>query len=328
MRHLQLKVVALLAVLLAAQALGGAQKPAGAIRFDEFAPTTFSVVTPDAKALSAAWADVLGITAPPLNQPEVTYPPLFAGDRTARPTMASLQMANMTVSMHQPPAGTYWKQILDTHGQLLYRMNFRVHGLADQTAYFERKGGTLTIGDPARVPYVNVNLWPTHGVALELNGVPADAPPPAPRPAPPAGSFARHPVAKIAFVVPNLEEAVRDYQDLFGLPAPTTGTIPRHVFPEGLNVDRATTVRWAKFTFPNGVVLELDEPTGGPSVWRDHLTRHGRSIFSVGFLVGSVRDEFAYLTSKGGVAVFGGPGARYAGFDFTAKLGTIIEIKE
>lgn len=328
MRHLQTHVLAVAAALFLVQAHGSSQTPTGTVRFDEFAPTTFSVVTPDTRALSAAWADVLGITAPPPNQPEVTYPPSFSGDRSGRPTMASLQLANMTLSMHQPPAGTYWKQILDTHGQLLYRMNFRVHGLADQTAHFERKGGTLVIGDPAKVPYVNVNLWPTHGVALELNGVAADAPAPAPRPTPPAGSFARHPVAKIAFVVPNLEEAVRDYQDLFGLPAPTTGTIPRHVFPEGLTVDRATTVRWAKFTFPNGVILELNEPKGGPSVWRDHLNKHGRSIFSVGFLVGSVRDEFAYLTSKGGVAVFGGPAARYAGFDFTAKLGAIIEIKE
>jgi len=328
MRHHQARAAAVVAALLLTQARGSSQTQASSVRFDEFAPTTFSVVTPDAKKLSAAWADVLGIAAPAPNQPEVTYPPVFAGDRTARPTMVSLQMANMTVSMHQPPAGTYWKQILDTHGQLLYRMNFRVHGLADQTAYFERKGGTLVIGDPVKVPYVNVNLWPTHGVALELNGVAADAPPPAPRPTPPAGSFARHPVAKIAFVVPNLEEAVRDYQDLFGLPAPTIGTIPAHVFPEGLKVDRATTVRWAKFTFPNGVILELNEPKGGPSVWRDHLNKHGRSIFSVGFLVGSVRDEFAYLASKGGVAVFGGPGARYAGFDFTEKLGAIIEIKE
>jgi hypothetical protein len=41
-----------------------------------------------------------------------------------------------------------------------------------------------------------------------------------------------------------------------------------------------------------------------------------------------VREEFAYLASKGGVAVFGGPAARYAGFDFVATLGAVIEIQE
>jgi catechol 2,3-dioxygenase-like lactoylglutathione lyase family enzyme len=242
--------------------------------------------------------------------------------------MASLQMANMTVSMHQPPARTYWRQILDTHGQLLYRMNFRVRGIADQTAYFESKGGKLVIGDPAKVQYVNVNLWPKYGVALELNGVADDAGPAPARPTPPAGSFAGNPVVKIGFVVPNLDQAVRDYRDLFGLPAPQTGTTPSLVFPEGGKADRKTTIAYAKLTFPTGVTLELNEPRGGSSVWRDHLQKHGRSIFSVGFRVKSVRDQVAYLTSKGGVLVFGGPGERYAGFDFTSRIGTVIEIQE
>lgn len=317
MRHLQRFALVLSVALLVARAPGYAQAPAG-VRFDDFAPTTFSVVTSDARALAAAWADVLGIVAPAVNQPDVTYPPVFGGDRSARPTMASLQAANITVSLHQPPPGTYWHEILDAHGQRLYRMNFRVHGLAEQTAHFERMGGTLVIGDPAKVPYVNVNLWSKYGVALELNGVPADAPPPAPRPVPPAGSFATNPVVKIAFVVPDLGVAVRDYRALFGLAAPRTGK----------TADRSTSIKWAKLTFPNGVLLELNEPHGGASVWRSHLQAHGRSIFSVGFRVPSVREASAYLASKGGVLVFGGPDARYAGFDFSAKLGTIIEIQE
>ena len=316
--------------LLVAQARGVSQSPAGPVRFDDFAPTTFSVVTRDVAKRAGAWADVLGIAVPPINEPEAVYPPLFGGDRSARPKMASLQMANMTVSLHQPPPRTYWHDILDTHGELLYRMNFRVRGIADQTAYFERKGGTLVIGDPAKVPYVNVNLWPTYGVALELNGVADNAGPAPARPAPPAGSFASNPVSKIAFVVPDVKQAVRDYSDLFGLPAAstTTGTTPPLVFPASAKVDRKTTIAWAKLTFPNGVLLELNEPRGGASVWRDHLQKHGRSIFSVGFRVKSVREQAAYLSSKGGVLVFGGPDARYAGFDFTSRLGTVIEIHE
>src|SRR5262245_3256729 len=97
---------ALVITLLVAQARGGLQTPSNSIRFDEFAPTTFSVVTHDADRLAAAWADVLGIPKPPITQPEAVYPPNFEGDRSARPTMASLQMANMTLSMHQPPART------------------------------------------------------------------------------------------------------------------------------------------------------------------------------------------------------------------------------
>jgi hypothetical protein len=330
MKRFQTFAVAIAAMLLVAQTRGGSQSAAGTIRFDEFAPTTFSVVTHDAEKLATAWADVLGIAKPPINQPEAVYPPHFEGDRAARPTMASLQMANMTVSLHQPPTGrNYWRQTLEAHGQALYRMNFRVHGLADQTAYFESKGGTLVIGDPAKVPYVNVNLWPKYGFAVELNGVGADAGPAPPRPAPPAGSFASNPVFKIAFVVPNLDRAVRDYRDLLGLTSPPAmETTPSIVFPESVKADRRTTIASAKFTFPNGVLLELIEPRGGANVWRDHLRKHGRSIFSVGFRVKSVRDQVAYLSSKGGVLVFGGPDAKYAGFDFTSTLGTVIEISE
>lgn len=330
MKRIRTFGVVLTALLVVAPVRGRSQQtPEGSIRFDEFAPTTFSVVTHDVATKAAAWADVLGIPVPSIIQPEVTYPPGFAGDRAGRPKMASLQMANMTVSLHQPPARTYWHDILDTHGEQLYRMNFRVHGLADQTAHFERKGGTLVIGDPAKVPYVNVNLWPKYGVALELNGLAAGSSAPAPTLAPPAGSFAANPVVKIAFVVPNLAEAIRDYTDLFGLPSgAATGIIPRLVFPDGIAVDRTMTIAWAKLMFPNGVVLELNEPRGGASVWRDHLQKHGRSIFSVGFRVKSVREQVAYLTSKGGVLVFGGPNERNAGIDFTSRLGTVVEIRE
>jgi hypothetical protein len=325
MKRFQTLAVAIAAMLIVAQTRGGSQSPAGVVRFDEFAPTTFSIVTHDADKTAAAWADVLGIAKPPINQPEAVYPPNFEGDRSARPTMASMQMANMTVSLHQPPAGrNYWRQTLEAHGQALYRMNFRVHGLADQTAYFESKGGTLVIGDPAKVPYVNVNLWPKYGFAVELNGVAADAGPAAPRPAPPAGSFAANQVFKIAFVVPNLDQAVRDYRDLLGLSMPPViGTTSSIVFPESVRDDRKTRIASAKFTLANGVLLELNEPRGGASIWRDHLQKHGRSIFSVGFRVKSVRDQVAYLSSKGGVLIFGGPNATYAGFDFTPTLGTV-----
>lgn len=328
MTRIRTSTIALAVILLVAQARGGSQSP-GPIRFEDFAPTTFSIVTHDSNALAASWADVLGIPKPATFQPEAVYPPNFKGDRAGRPTMATLQTANMTISMHQPPPLTYWKEILDTHGQLLYRMNFRVRGIADQTSYFEGKGGTLVIGDPAKVPYVNVNLWPKYGVALELNGVaddagPAKAPPPAP-----AGSFAANPVRKITFVVPNIDEAIRDYADLFGIKtAPERGITPAYVFPEASAADRKMTMAWAKLAFPNGVILELNEPRGGTSIWRDHLQKHGRSIFSVGFRVANVRDAIAYLTSKGGVLAFGGPDTRYAGIDFKARLGLVIEIAQ
>ncbi len=327
MRRIRTALVASLAAL-AATVVALATPPAGTVRFDEFAPTTFSVITPDTKRLAAAWADVLGIPVPQIMQPEVVYPPVFEGDRAGRPTMASLQMANMTLSMHQPPEGrNYWRQTLEAQGEAIYRMNFRVHDLPEQVAYFEHKGATLVIGDPAKVPYVNVNLWPTYGFALELNGVAADAPAPGPRPAMPAGSFASNPVVKIAFAVPDLDRAIADYADLLGLQAAGAVRSEVEVTLPGTAKTRAR-VKRATLPFSNGVLLELNEPDQAASVWRAHLGRHGRSIFSVGYRVANVREAAAYLASKNGVPAFEGASGTYAGFDFTKRLGTVIEIQQ
>lgn len=321
---LSTQILALVLALAGTATIGSA----GAVRFDEFAPTTFAVVTPDVARLGAAWADLLGLTAPPVNRPEVVYPPVFAGDRAGRPGMITMQMGNMTISLHQPPDGqNYWRQTLDQQGQALYRMNFRVHDLPDQVAYFQSKGGTLVVGDPAKVPYVNMNLWSGYGVAFELNGVAAGAPPAAPRPAPPAGSFAANPVVKIAFVVPDLGRAVADYAGLFGLnPASAVRTTVK--VQRGGAAAGTTRLKRATLTFPNGVLLELNQPDGGRGIWQDHLRRHGRSIFSVGFRVPDVRAASAYLSSKGGTLAFGGGTAAYAGFDFIASLGAVIEIQQ
>ena len=306
-----------------------AQTPSSAIRISEFSPTTVSVVVHDVEKTAGAWADVLGIPMPGIVEPEVVYPPMFEGDRSSRPKMTSMQMANLNVSLHQPPAGkTYWRELLDTHGELLYRMNFSVHDLADQTAYFERKGGKLAIGDPAKVSYVNVNLWPRYGFALELNGLAAsqDASPTS-RPAIDAMAFASHSVFKIGFVVPDLDKAVADFADLLGISSGATRG-RRLVEGGGSTSDEAATIDTATLQFPNGMLLELNQPRGGESIWRTHLQKHGQSIFSVGFSVKSVREQIAYLTGKGGTLVLGDASTPYAYFDFTSRLGTIIELGE
>ena len=322
--------IVIVAVTGAVSARYAAQTPPSAVRFNEFSPTTVSVVVRDVEKTARAWAEVLGISVPRIVEPEVVYPPMFEGDRSGRPKMTSMQMANLNVSLHQPPAGkTYWRELLDTHGELLYRMNFSVHDLADQTTYFEQKGGTLTIGDPAKVPYVNVNLWSRYGFALELNGLAAsqDASQTS-RPAIDATAFANNPVFKIAFVVPDLDKAVADYADLLGISSAGATRGRRLVGRDGSTSAQAATIDTATLQFPNGMLLELNQPRGGESIWWTHLQKHGQSIFSIGFHVKSVREQIAYLTGTGGTLVFGDASTPYAYFDFTSRLGTIIDLVE
>lgn len=323
-----LRVVGLVVALVAAgQVLLQGQERQRDVRFKDYPVTTVSVVVRDADRSAQAWADVLGVAVPAVVEAKgLPFPPSF--DQSAVLRMTTLRMANMFVSLHQPSSGnSYWKAVLDAQGEALYRLNFRVNGMADHVRYLERKGGELVVGQHGGT-FTNVNLWPKFGFAVELGEGPAPA---ASSTSPLSGTpvFASNPVFKIAFVVPDLAQAVKDYADLFGFDAPPImGTLHPTGFPQGTTVDRSASVKTAIFRLPNGIDLELNEPQGGQSVWRAHLESHGRSLFSVGVRVSSVEGVLPYLTSKGGKLVLGAGGARYAFFDFVSRLGTILEVHE
>jgi catechol 2,3-dioxygenase-like lactoylglutathione lyase family enzyme len=301
----------------------------------EFAPDGFSVVVPDARKAAAAWSTLLGVPVASIFEPQaIVYPPKFDGDQTGNgPTIALLLMANMSVTLHQPPPGrNYWRELLDAHGPTLYRLGFQVHGLAEATAWLERHGGKLVLGNPAKSPYVNVNLWPHYGFAVELNEQTPNAEQKAhpvvlkyiqpPRRAfvkPGRHAFASNPVSTIAFVVPDLARAIRDYATLFGLSPASAIPIER---------PRSIPLRTAALRLSNGVMLELNEPKPGPSLWRTRLQRHGTSMVSIGFRVKSVRDQLATLKARGGRVVLGGADQHYAYVDLTHRLGMVIEIRE
>jgi catechol 2,3-dioxygenase-like lactoylglutathione lyase family enzyme len=318
-----------------ASADGSTQAPAAVIDFAEFAPNGFSVVVRDAKRAAVAWSDVLGIPVASIFEPQaIVYPPGFDGDRTGNgPTIALLMMANMSVTLHQPPPGrNYWRELLNAHGQTLYRLGFQVHGLAAATNWLERNGGKLVLGDPAKSPYVNVNLWPRYGFAVEMNEQAPNAAQSAnpvvlkyiqpPRRAfvkPGPKTLASNLVSTIAFVVPDLDRAIRDYAALFGLPPGSAIRIDR---PRGVPLETAA------LRLSNGVMLELNTPKPGPSLWRTRLQRHGPSMVSIGFRVESLRDQLTSLRRKGGRLILGGAGQRYAYVDFTGSLGLMIELRE
>ena len=297
-------------------------------RLADYAVRTISIVVPDAERFAQAWADVLGVDVPPIREyPGLVFPEGY--DASAYPRIASFRMANVSISMHHPVGGrSYWKDLLDQHGPALYRMNFSVRGLADTVAYLQRKGGRLVVGTPT-TGGVNVSLWPRYGFGVEMGEARRTAPPTSrSRPAGPSGtSFASSPVFKVAFVVSDIERAAREYADLFGLDAPPPVRVNRSiVFPSDFKGDRGAHLKVAVLPLPGGIDLELNEPQGGQSIWRTHLEKHGRSMFSIGVRVKNVSEQVAYLKGKGGSLVVGGPEAPYAYIDFVERLGAIIEV--
>jgi hypothetical protein len=246
------------------------------------------------------------------------------------PRIASFQLAGLGVGFHEPPPGrNYWRELFDKHGETLYRLNWGTHDHAESVSYLEGKGGKLTLGDPASSPYVNVSLWPKYGFAVEINTdqpTPEQAshpvvlkPAPVRQKPPEPPAFGSNPITSVGFVVPNLDQAVKEYADLFKLPSSAVTPVSR---PNGFPA------KTAALHFSNGTVVELNEPRAGQSIFRTRLRKDGTSMFCLNFHVKSVQEQVEYLKSKGGTLVSGGGDAPYAYVDMRPRLGAMFEVHE
>jgi hypothetical protein len=184
------------------------------------------------------------------------------------------------------------------------------------------------LGDPDHSPYVNI-FWPKYGFGTEINtdkptpaqavNMPVLLPPLALQKPPERPAFGSNPITSAGFVVQNLDQAVKDLTALFKLPPSAVKPVNR---PSGFPA------KTAALNFSNGTVLELNEPQGGQSIFRRYLEQHGTWLFCYNFQVKSVREQVAYLKSKGGTVVLGGADSQYAYVDMRPRLGAILELHE
>ncbi len=138
-------------------------------------------------------------------------------------------------------------------------------------------------------------------------------------------------VMQVGIIVRDIEAKVRAWSEVFGLPEPEimlTDSVERAqtTYKGELSEARA---RLAFFDLGQ-VSLELIEPIGEPSTWKEHLDQHGESIHHIAFVVEGMPEKRAYLETKGIPLVQTGEytGGRYAYFDGLAKLGLVVELLE
>jgi catechol 2,3-dioxygenase-like lactoylglutathione lyase family enzyme len=138
-------------------------------------------------------------------------------------------------------------------------------------------------------------------------------------------------IVQIGLIVRDVEATAHGWADTFGLPMPeiiTSDPVDKaHTEYRG----RSSTARARQAFFQMGPVqLELIEPIGEPSTWRDQLEQHGESIHHIAFRVAGIQDKLAYLATKGMPLIQRGDftGGRYAYCDSAAKLGLILELLE
>lgn len=61
-----------------------------------------------------------------------------------------------------------WADLLEQHGQTLYRVNFSLPDVPAHTADLVSKGGKAVLGGPS-APYVSFDFTPTRGAVIEVH---------------------------------------------------------------------------------------------------------------------------------------------------------------
>jgi catechol 2,3-dioxygenase-like lactoylglutathione lyase family enzyme len=138
-------------------------------------------------------------------------------------------------------------------------------------------------------------------------------------------------IIQVGIVVRDIEATARAWADILAVPMPEielTDAFDRaHTEYQG----QTSTAR-AKLAFlPLGQVdVELIEPIGGPSTWKEHLDTHGEGLHHIAFRLKGMSERLAYLDSKGLSPVQRGEytGGRYAYVDARSSLGLILELLE
>jgi methylmalonyl-CoA/ethylmalonyl-CoA epimerase len=138
-------------------------------------------------------------------------------------------------------------------------------------------------------------------------------------------------ITQVGIIVKDIEARARAWADILGLPMPEIKVTDTVDIAQTEYQGQPSTARAKLAFFHMGQVdVELIEPIGEPSTWRDQLEQHGDSLHHIAFQIKGMQDKLVYLTSKGIPLVQRGEytGGRYAYVDATDQLGTIIELLE
>ncbi len=136
-------------------------------------------------------------------------------------------------------------------------------------------------------------------------------------------------VTQIGIVVENIERSIMVWEKLLGIKASgIVETEPQE--KTGMKYRGKAAGGRAKLAFfqLENITIELIEPVGGPSTWRDFLEKRGEGIHHIAFDVGDMESVKNSLKRMGiGIEQEGNfTGGCYAYTDPNSPLGIIIEL--
>jgi methylmalonyl-CoA/ethylmalonyl-CoA epimerase len=136
---------------------------------------------------------------------------------------------------------------------------------------------------------------------------------------------------QVGFVVKDVAKTSRAFAQLFGVPVPiwmlTDAVDKAHTEYKGKRTKAQAKLAFFKL---GSVTLELIEPVGGPSTWKDHLDTKGEGVHHLGFGVKGMDEHLKFLKSKRVPLIQRGDytGGRYAYTDGLKSLRVILELLE
>jgi catechol 2,3-dioxygenase-like lactoylglutathione lyase family enzyme len=136
-------------------------------------------------------------------------------------------------------------------------------------------------------------------------------------------------LCQIAFVVDDIEKAAKAWAAVLGLPTPGWSMVDPYETSHAQYKGKPTAARAKMAFFQLGsMAIELIEPVGGPSTWRDDLGAGGSRIHHIAFQVKDAEQATQCLERQGIRVVQTGdyPGGRYVYLDAVSHLGTVLEL--
>ena len=139
----------------------------------------------------------------------------------------------------------------------------------------------------------------------------------------------------MGFIVRDIEETKQKFAALFGVEVPETiGCGEYEVTQTEYKGEAAPEAKclMAFFDLTPGVQLELIQPNGEPSIWREHLEQFGEGIHHISFnvkgmqkTISACEDWGMKLLQKG---EYRGANGRYAFMDALDSLKVVVELLE
>lgn len=138
-------------------------------------------------------------------------------------------------------------------------------------------------------------------------------------------------ICQVGLIVRDIERSVQAYSQILGMPKPEIIVTDAPEIAHTRFRGRPTQARARLAFFELGQVsLELIEPIGGPSTWREFLDQRGEGVHHIAFVVRDTDEVVELLEGKGVGVIQQGDytGGRYTYVDSAPTLGVILELLE